>query len=54
MTLQVSIGEAIRAVALGDPLSTVLLVIGVVLTGFALGVFGLLSFGAAVDFLTRV
>lgn len=52
MLLQMDITEAVREIALGDPISTVLFAIGALLLAFSLGVFGVLSFGAGLDFFT--
>ena len=50
---EMTILEAVREIALTDPISTVLFLFGGLITGASMVVFGGLSAGSAVDFLTE-
>jgi hypothetical protein len=49
---EISIIEALQNIALTDPISTVLLLVGGVITGASMFVLGGLSAGSAVEFFT--
>jgi len=51
-TTETTIVEAIETIALSDPISTVLFLIGGLLTGVSVLVLGWLAAGAAVEFVT--
>lgn len=50
---EMTIIEAVREIALTDPISTVLFLFGGLITGASMMVFGGLSLGSAVEFLTE-
>jgi hypothetical protein len=52
LALQTTIVEAVESIALTDPISTVLFLVGGLITGASVLVLGGLAAGAAADFLT--